>query len=182
VYLFFLYQFYQDPSQLQILSAPLLRHHAKANEMDIEPSLLAEPDANEADSLISSNDPDDMENEQTWPTEEDMNGSAHEDGKNTIPDAPKGTTPRIVKRIPKGMSSYQASWFVDETDDEGDGEDRNDSDQEMREEEEEMVDFIMDEDKGTDVESRHVDFEELDNGEEGRQCVSGQGTVPVSLF
>ena len=146
--------------------------------MDIEPNLIAEPDANEADSLVSSNDPDDMENEQTWPTEEEMNCGIHEDAKNTIPDAPKGTTPRII-RVPKGTSSYQAAWYVDETDDEG--EDRGDGDCEMRgeeEEEEEMVDLIMDEDKGMDVESRHVHFEELDDGEEEHQCVSGKVCIP----
>ena len=145
--------------------------------MDIEPNLIAEPDANEADSLVSSNDPDDMENEQTWPTEEEMN-SGHEDAKNTIPDAPKGTTPRFV-RVPKGTSSYQAAWYVDETDDEEEG--RGDGDCEMREEEEEeeeMVDLVIDEDKSMDVESRHVHFEELDDGEEERQCVSGKVYVP----
>lgn len=146
--------------------------------MDIEPSLIAEPDANEADSLVSSNDPDDMANEQTWPTEEEMNG-ARDDIQNSIPDASKGTTPRIVKRIPKGMSEYQAAWILDETDDEEDAEDGDGGDRETKEEDEEeqeeMVDLVIDEDKDMDMESRRdVDFEELDVEEEQRQCVVKQ--------
>lgn len=148
--------------------------------MEIEPSLIAEPDAEEADSLVSSNDPDDMANEQTWPTEEEMNG-APDDIQNPIPDAPKGATPKIVKRIPKGMSEYQAAWIVDETDEE-DGEDGDGSDREMREQEdeeqEEMVDLVIDEDKDVDIESRReVDFEDLDLEEEERQCVLRQPLV-----
>lgn len=157
----------------KIFSAPSPRHHGKGNGMDIEPSLIAEPDANEADSLVSSNDPDDMANEQTWPTEEEMNG-ARDDIQNSIPDASKGTTPRIVKRIPKGMSEYQAAWILDETDDEEDAEDGDGGDRETKEEDEEeqeeMVDLVIDEDKDMDMESRRdVDFEELDVEEEQRQ-------------
>ncbi|CAG8432701.1 5683_t:CDS:10 [Diversispora eburnea] len=60
------------------------------------------------DSLEAENEPNLMENEQTWPTEEEMAG--YED----IPDAPLGTTPnKIVKRVPKGTSTYQAAWIVD---------------------------------------------------------------------
>ncbi|KAF9444780.1 ribosome biogenesis protein tsr1 [Macrolepiota fuliginosa MF-IS2] len=156
----------------KILSAPVPRHHGKAGGMDIEPSLIAEPDAEEADSLVSSNDPDDLANEQTWPTEEEMN-AAHDGIQNSLPDAPTGTTPKVVKRIPKGMSEYQAAWIVDETDGE-DGGDGEGSDREMREEgeeeEEEMVDLVVDEDKDMDVESRRdVDFEDLDLEEEERQ-------------
>jgi pre-rRNA-processing protein TSR1 len=152
--------------------------------MDVEPHLIAEPDANEADSLVSSNDPDDMANEQTWPTEEEMNG-APDDVQNPIPDAPKGTTPRIIKRIPKGMSEYQAAWIVDETDDEDDRKDENGSDGEMREEEgeeEEMVDLVIDEDKDMDTDRRDVDYEDLDLEEEERQCVPRMKPLPFSVI
>jgi hypothetical protein len=40
--------------------------------MAVEPAVLSVPDPEDADSLVSSNDPDDMQNEQTWPTEEEM--------------------------------------------------------------------------------------------------------------
>ncbi|KXN90886.1 hypothetical protein AN958_03540 [Leucoagaricus sp. SymC.cos] len=153
----------------KILSAPLPHHDERTNGMEVEPNLLAEPNVNDADSLVSSNDPDDTANEQTWPTAEEMN-NAPDDVQSAIPDAPKGTTPRIVKRIPKGMSEYQAAWIVDETDDE-DGEDGEGSDPEMREEEEEeMVDLVIDEDKDMDMgNKRDVEFEDLDLEEEDRQ-------------
>lgn len=138
--------------------------------MDIEPVLMAEPDADEADSLVSSNDPDDMANEQTWPTEDEMSGTL-DDSQEHIPDAPKGTTPRIVKRIPKGMSEYQAAWIIDETDDEG-GEGSEHEMEEQEGEQEEMVDLVVGEDKDVEVETRQdVDFEDLDLEEEERQCV-----------
>ena len=92
--------------------------------MDIEPAVLAEPDVENADSLVSSNDPDDMANEQTWPTEEEMAGGTHPED-SSIPDASNGTTPKAVKRVPKGMSSYQATWIVDEEDDDERSEDGN---------------------------------------------------------
>ena len=91
--------------------------------------MIAEPNESSADSLVSSNDPDDLANEQTWPTEEEMNGNGHAEASD-IPDAAEGTTPKAVKRIPKGMSEYQAAWIIDESEDEGtDGEDERDTDE-----------------------------------------------------
>lgn len=140
--------------------------------MEVEPRLLCEPDANEADSLVSRNDPDDNVNEQTWPTEEEMN-AVHDEIQHMLPDAPKGTTPKVVKRIPKGMSEYQASWIIDETDEEEDEGDEKEADRGVKEEgeeQEEMVDLVVNEDQDMDVESRRDNFEDLDNEEEERQC------------
>lgn len=50
------------------------------------------------ESLISENVPDPMDAEQTWPTEEEM----------------EECTVKKVKKIPKGMSEYQAAWIPDE--------------------------------------------------------------------
>ncbi|KAG6900730.1 hypothetical protein C0993_003756 [Termitomyces sp. T159_Od127] len=160
----------------KILSAALPRHpkSGQTEAMDTEPAVLAEPDAEEADSLVSSNDPDDLANEQTWPTEEEMKGVGGLE-QPSLPDAEVGTTPQRVKRIPKGMSAYQAAWIVDESDDEDD----EDPDaklqgeevemEEVTQEEEEMQDMPMDED----IESeRRVAFEDLDNEEEERQLNS----------
>ncbi|KAG6813132.1 hypothetical protein H0H92_013756 [Tricholoma furcatifolium] len=161
----------------KILSAALPRHSKSGQStMDVEPATLAEPDAEEADSLVSSNDPDDLANEQTWPTEEEMNGAA--DGKleqPSIPDADLGTTPKAVKRVPKGMSAYQASWIVDESDDDEDedheprGAGEEIEMEEIAEEEEEMVDMPVDDDMESE---RRVHFEDLDNEEEERQLNS----------
>ncbi|KAG5646233.1 hypothetical protein DXG03_004060 [Asterophora parasitica] len=155
----------------KILSSPLPRQTKSGQvTMDVEPSLLAEPDAEEADSLVSSNDPDDLANEQTWPTEEEMNGTANFE-QPSIPDAENSTTPKTVKRIPKGMSAYQASWIVDESDDED--ADHKDDGSEMggiAEEEEEMQDMPIDDDLESD--RREVTFQDLDNEEEEKQLNS----------
>ncbi|OBZ70794.1 Ribosome biogenesis protein tsr1 [Grifola frondosa] len=142
--------------------------------MDVESTLLAEPDVLDADSLVSSNDPDDLANEQTWPTEEEMRaaqngGDIHE----AIPDAKKGTTPKTVRKIPKGMSEYQAAWIIDESDEDdgaGDAEDREDAEMD----EEEMVEVPI---RGDDAEmetdsKRSVAFQDLDVEEEDRQLAS----------
>lgn len=141
--------------------------------MDVEPIVLAEPSTDDADSLVSSNEPDDLANEQTWPTEEEMQGAngAGEDG--AIPDAQHGTTPKRVRKVPKGTSEYQAAWIVDDDDDEeGDeGEGYDDADgqdeEEMIEEEEEMVE-MPEEDMETDG-RKSVAFEDLDMEEENKQ-------------
>jgi pre-rRNA-processing protein TSR1 len=144
--------------------------------MEVEPTVLVEPDASDADSLVSSNDPDDLGNEQTWPTEEEMQGRDNvplsADG--ALPEATTGTTPKTVKRIPKGMSEYQAAWIIDEDDDENDeGADADDgSEAEMQEvEDEEMVDMpVHDDGEEMDLESRKsVAFQDLDAEEEEKQ-------------
>ena len=144
--------------------------------MEIEPTLLAEPDASSADSLVSSNDPDDMANEQTWPTEEEMKGdpSLASEENHHLPDADKLTTPKHVKRVPKGMSEYQAAWIVDESDEDGDSNGEEGSETEMKEvEEAEMEDINVENEDGleeAEVDSRkHVAFQDLDMEEEAEQ-------------
>ncbi|KAF8972993.1 ribosome biogenesis protein tsr1 [Flammula alnicola] len=156
----------------KIFSAPLPRLSKVAHvaSMEVEPALLVEPDPSSADSLVSSNDPDDLANEQTWPSEEEMNG-ATDDVQAEIPDALEGTTPKSVRRIPKGMSEYQAAWILDEDDDEGeDGEESKESADEVEMEDmqevEEMQDMPMDD---TATEVGGVRFEDLDIEEEEEQ-------------
>lgn len=145
--------------------------------MDIEPTIVAEPDSSDADSLVSSNDPDDLGNEQTWPTEEEMHGSElpAQTSDGMLPDAAAGTTPKIVKRIPKGMSEYQAAWIIDEEDGEEDNEGESggvDDEVEMEQEEtEEMVDMPV-HDEEMDLDGRKsVAFQDLDVEEEEKQSV-----------
>jgi len=142
--------------------------------IEVEPVVLAEPDAGSADSLISTNDPDDLANEQTWPTEEEMKGIDQGAGEASLPDAKTGTTPKRIRRIPKGMSEYQAAWIVDSDgeDDQDDHEgeaastDTGGQDEAEAPEEEEMA---MDE--LTELESKKsvVAFQDLDMGEETQQ-------------
>ncbi|PPQ98215.1 hypothetical protein CVT26_003467 [Gymnopilus dilepis] len=158
----------------KILSAPLPRvsKSGHVSGMEVEPALLAEPDSSSADSLVSSNEPEDFANEQTWPTEEEMNGTVDEIQTDT-PDAVAGTTPKTVRRIPKGMSEYQAAWIIDEDDEEADEEDGKESSEEadgqLADEDEEMQDMPVD-DSQSDVDRKEsVRFEDLDMEEEEAQ-------------
>ena len=153
------------------------RHSRSKNPSDdaieIEPVVLAEPDPESADSLISTNDLDDLGNEQTWPTEEEMNGLDQAAGEVSIPDAKDGTTPRRIKRIPKGMSEYQAAWIVDsdeENDEEGHEGGASDSasmDAEGHGGEEEVM--AMDELMEVESKKSVVAFQDLDMEEETQQ-------------
>jgi len=137
--------------------------------MDVEPAVIAEPDDENADSLVSSNDPDDMANEQTWPTEEEMATGATVVSPE-IPDALEGTTPKAVRRIPKGMSEYQAAWIVDEEEDEDEGVDADDSAMDdVEEEAEEMQDLVEDDEMDLIESRKSVAFQDLDDEEEESQ-------------
>ncbi|EJF65420.1 ribosome biogenesis protein tsr1 [Dichomitus squalens LYAD-421 SS1] len=162
----------------KIVSAPLPKHTKHGGGMDVEPQLLAEPDASSADSLVSSNDPDDMANEQTWPTEEEMRGASNGNGHpDAVPDAKTGTTPKAVRKVPKGTSEYQAAWIIDESDEEdaegsGEGEGGEHGEVEM-EEVEEMEEIPATEGTEMDVDDkRSVAFQDLDEAEEARQLQS----------
>lgn len=151
-------------------------------DVEVAPVLLAERVPSSADSLVSTNVADDMANEQTWPTEEEMAGALRGTGEDGVPDAKNGTTPKRIKRIPKGMSEYQASWIVDESEGEDDDEDREEGDEVGREhidEDEEMVPL----DDAVDMESERksvVAFQELDLEEEQKQCVLFSYTIYLS--
>ncbi|XP_053672986.1 pre-rRNA-processing protein TSR1 homolog [Anopheles nili] len=74
--------------------------------------------------LQRENIPDEMDAEQTWPTEEEIAASRSDNKK------------KVVKRVPKGMSDYQATWIpdieeVDEDDDDEDDEDEDEDEQYM---------------------------------------------------
>lgn len=72
-----------------------------------------EPDMEAQEDLQCVNEPDPMDAEQTWPTEEELaRGDA-----NAMQVAPKR------RRVPKGTSAYQAAWFLEDDDSEDDEED-----------------------------------------------------------
>ena len=139
--------------------------------MEVEDITIAEPDPSSADSLISSNDPDDLANEQTWPTEDEMNVAGPE--QDEIPEAVNGTTPKAVRRIPKGMSEYQAAWIIDDDDDGDEDGKEGEDDTEMagiQEEEEEMQDIPVEDDHQMDLDNREgVTFQDLDIEEDEKQ-------------
>ena len=159
-------------------------------------TVLAEANEEDADSLVSTNEPDDMAGEQTWPTEEEMSHSVNQEDNNdkSLPDASAGTTPKSiqkgkgkkVQRKSHGLGDYMASWIVesDEEDEDGDedGEARpaeDDIDMNGVENSEEPVqngddDDDMDEEMSLDASAakssgRRVAFEDLDEEEEAEQ-------------
>lgn len=138
----------------------------------VEPGTISVPDLEDADSLVSSNDPDDMQNEQTWPTEEEMQDDSPRDlTGEIIPEGAPGTTPRAIRRVPKGTSAYQAAWIIDE--DEEDEEctgDENESVQDGNAEDQvEVPAQVEDEMEVEGHDSKDVAFQDLDEEEENMQ-------------
>lgn len=101
--------------------------------------ILEKADPTKQESLTSENTPDPMDAEQTWPTEEELQMAEDEMKRK-----------KVVKKVPKGWSDYQAAWIPDvETqevsdndndDDESDEDDMNFSDAKSDEESEEASD------------------------------------------
>ncbi|XP_624169.3 pre-rRNA-processing protein TSR1 homolog [Apis mellifera] len=79
-----------------------LRKHS--NAMDDEPStrFLEHADPKKQESLESENILNPMDAEQTWPTEEELT------------QAKANQKRKILKKVPKGTSEYQAAWIPDE--------------------------------------------------------------------
>lgn len=176
----------------RVVSASLPRSGRGSNGrtesgMEVEPTTLAEPNADDADSLVSTNVPDETMNEQTWPTEDEMRGIGV-DVEGTInslriPDAKKGTTPRRVKKVPKGWSEYQAAWIVEDEDEGEDGiengrefgngedvgmkDDASEEEDSEKEEESDMEDLP----EIATTNGGEVAFKDLDMEEETRQSV-----------
>lgn len=152
--------------------------------MELEPLTLVNPNS-DADSLISTNDPDTMANEQTWPTDEEMHGADAEEiptsAETGLPDAKMGTTPKSLRRVPKGTSQYQAAWIVaeDGEDEDEDKSDANSDDEGSEMEETEEIDMEVPsipryEEQADVAESDRkstVAFMDLDADEEDKQCV-----------
>ncbi|KAK4052993.1 ribosome biogenesis protein tsr1 [Microbotryomycetes sp. JL221] len=163
----------------KIFEAPHLVQRKQTTNMTTDEQQLNEltkenlnPD--DADSLVSTNVPDlqDMGlQEQTWPTEEEMQSAPIHTGSNgdRIPDAKPGTTPRL-KRVPKGTSAYQAAWIIDESDGEYEQGDDDDDDMEGEDQEDEDEDDeeheMIDPTKESEIDSTRRDNEDEDEDED----------------
>ena len=140
--------------------------------MAVEPSALFVPDPEDADSLVSSNDPDDMQNEQTWPTEEEMQDDSPRDlAGDILPEGAPGTTPRAIRRVPKGTSAYQAAWIIDEDDEDDECTGDEDGDVPDGNAEVEVPVHVEDEMEVEAQDSNDVAFQDLEEEEETRQSV-----------
>ncbi|KAI8326310.1 DUF663-domain-containing protein [Martensiomyces pterosporus] len=125
---------YGDFQVDQILNLPVAVEAAKGSaiEEDSEPALLDQPDPELQDSLLEANEPDQLQNEQTWPEEEEMDGWKEqmrrmEEEEERIA-AESGE--RVI-RVPKGTSKYQAAWIADSEEEDEDASDYSDDDDQM---------------------------------------------------
>ncbi|CAG8815329.1 38627_t:CDS:10 [Gigaspora margarita] len=162
----------------QITSCPKQSKDGRDMVEDIKVLDTANP--KEQESLIAENEPNFMENEQTWPTEEEIicnEGHTELMKSDDIPNALPGTTPRkIIKRVPKGTSSYQAAWIVDSDNDDSDGYSDEDGDVNMHYEDGDShlsnyeADYDEEEYEDIEVENKQPDLnDQLDPEEEDRQ-------------
>eukprot|EP00960_Hanusia_phi_P054868 762796-Hanusia_phi.AAC.3 len=111
------------------------------------------PDQEEQESLMMEHEVDEMDQEQTWPTEEEMQGK------------------KKVKKVPKGTGSYQAAWYVD-NDDEYEGSDgetgdenEDEGDHESQESDEESEQEIL-EDEDEDEDDQDMQDDDHDQEKE----------------
>jgi pre-rRNA-processing protein TSR1 len=146
---------------------PMSTNSAAKVDIDMSDAGILTPSPNLQDDLTSENEPDMMDGEQTWPTEEEITEADHKlEGKK-----------KLVK-VPKGTSDYQASWIIDEAAAVGGGEDENseeeeeedlvlnpeeadeDSEDEMADENFDAMTIQSEVDVDNNYDEKHVNFEE----------------------
>uniref|UniRef100_A0A8D0ASV1 Pre-rRNA-processing protein TSR1 homolog n=1 Tax=Sander lucioperca TaxID=283035 RepID=A0A8D0ASV1_SANLU len=110
------------------------------DEAPVRVLMKADPSCRE--SLQAEAEVDPMDGEQTWPTETELL------------EAEEARKIKRVMKVPKGTSDYQASWIVDEDEENGEVDDEK----EEEEEEEEVEELCSTERTGTDVRyDEHID-------------------------
>lgn len=99
----------------KIMSCP--RGEAERMGMNVDSAqILQQADPAAQESLVTENEPDPMDAEQTWPTDEEMGMYQEEMGDSLS----EGALSKKTRRVPKGTSSYQAAWIVDDESEGGD--------------------------------------------------------------
>ncbi|XP_040577457.1 pre-rRNA-processing protein TSR1 homolog [Lepeophtheirus salmonis] len=123
---------------------------------------LATADPSIQQSLLSENEPDPMDAEQTWPTEEELE------------EAEKNQKKMIKKTVPKGTSDYQASWIIDEEVEESE----NDEEEDMMDSDKDNNDLSVpfehegEEADQDDCEENDEEYETLEINPESQQGVA----------
>ena len=75
----------------------------------------SKPDLRLQESTQSEAIVDPLEGEQTWPTDEEMaQAEEEEELRRKAASADEESRVKVVKRVPKGTSEYQAAWIMDE--------------------------------------------------------------------
>ncbi|KAJ3106284.1 hypothetical protein HDU97_006735 [Phlyctochytrium planicorne] len=117
--------------------------------METDCEILDTPSPEFQDSLISENEPNVMDAEQTWPTEEELEEAERRVAENELQKKKKRTV-----RVPKGTSPYQAAWIVDDDDDEN----QSSSDVDDRDSDDDMQ--MGEGSQGVDEQSNEIAFED----------------------
>jgi len=126
--------------QIKKIEEDIRHDHTNNNGMSIDESSFKRtlyPDPEIQEDLISENEPDPLEGEQTWPTEEELQ-EAEERIKNMNPEMDGVSIPKSVltgakdiRKVPKGTSTYQAAWIIDSEDEDDSEDDYSDDDVNM---------------------------------------------------
>ena len=142
-----------DPNSLSKTKIINKINDSMESEDQNEVKFMLRPDPTKQQSLDSENTPDPMEGEQTWPTEEELNATKEEQ--------------KVVKKVPKGTSEYQAVWIVDDNNEEDSDEDE---DQQTSDSEEDIDQMEAEEESD---EEKNEDGE----GDEEMETMSVTGSV-----
>ena len=126
-----------------------------------EPRVLAKPDVQSQESLVSENEPDMFDGEQYLGDEEE---SVEMDGPFKKPAIGGGPAKKTIK-VPKGTSEYQAAWIMAQQNDE-DEEDSEEDDDDEESDEDMMAESQEDSDPEQDDED-HEEYETLTVTTEG---------------
>lgn len=136
-------------SQIDAPQDPYKLDKSRNQEMS-ETRVVARAHPNKQTSLQTENEPDPMDAEQTWPTEEEIEQSQKETRKM-----------KLIKRVPKGYSAYQAAWIPDietvEDDDEDEDDEMADDENDSNEEDDDEDEFMSCENKSFDGEYEKPD-------------------------
>eukprot|EP01117_Protostelium_nocturnum_P006169 TRINITY_DN2222_c0_g2_i1.p1 TRINITY_DN2222_c0_g2~~TRINITY_DN2222_c0_g2_i1.p1 ORF type:complete len:903 (-),score=390.56 TRINITY_DN2222_c0_g2_i1:46-2754(-) len=136
--------------QIEVGADPYLpsrTHKDSAMETDSSNKKIIKPNPSVQENLIQENEPDFMNNEQTWPTDAEIK-EAEEARKK-------------LRRVPKGTSKYQAAWIVESDEEDGHaGFDDENSDEEQYNNDSKMEEDTKEEEKVEEKEEEKVDEEE----------------------
>ncbi|XP_056414698.1 pre-rRNA-processing protein TSR1 homolog isoform X2 [Hyla sarda] len=110
---------------------------ANCAEMEEDVKVLMKADPSLQESLQSEVVPDPMEGEQTWPTEEELK------------EAEDSLKVKIQKKVPKGTSTYQAAWILDEEESDGEGDSESEDDDMGEDQDDAMDEPVSEEEEGS---------------------------------
>ena len=104
------------PPGVDMDTVPEETMQAQSDDVLVPGAVLQRRQDDEADDLVSENEPDALANEQTWPTEEEMAEGEARMAEDDLPPALPGTTPREIQKHSAGKK-YQAAWIIESDDD-----------------------------------------------------------------